>query len=91
MGGMVFDTGGTLIEWSSYFDVEAGVWRVGPALASGIVDNPEVVVLDNELYRTGGLNIFAPTTPATGGKLIRCRGCFSWPMFMPAIIGERMK
>ncbi len=91
MGGLVIDMGGVPVGWSAFFDVKAGVWMAGPDLVSGPVDFTDAVVLDNELYRTGGLNLLSPTTPVTGERLIRCSGCFSWPMFMPAIIGERVK
>jgi Kelch motif len=71
-----------------YYDVKNGVWRTGPPLAGGAASWTEAVVLGNELYQFGGDNNSADSS-AKGNKLVPCKGCFPWPMFLPAITNQK--
>jgi hypothetical protein len=71
---------------SWYYDVKDGIWRIGPLLAGGPASWTEAVVLNNELYQFGGDNADRDSS-AKGNKLIPCKSCFPWTMFIPATTG----
>ncbi len=70
---------------TGYYDVAAAAWFMGPQLAES-VSWTEAVVLNNEMYQLSG---YGPNNERSkkGNKLVPCKSCFPWTMFMPAITG----
>ncbi len=84
VGGDLED-GPAYMDTSMYYDVRAAVWLTGPQVGNGGIEETSVVVLDNVMYRMGGNADFGSS--AKGEELVPCKGCFSWPMFVPATTG----
>ncbi len=86
-GGAVTGCGeGCTTEKTWYYDPLLETWMTGPVLstpsaACGLVN------YNNELYKISGLNVDMTDSTGLSERLMICRACFPWPMFMPAIIG----
>ncbi len=79
------------IDWNDltakswYYDLQTSSWRTGPLLsqASGACG---AVNFENELFKISGYDSNWNTS-GVSERLKMCKGCFSWPMFMPATTG----
>jgi len=70
------------VDTTYYFDTETGSWVEGPLLASDASAYCEAVVLDNELYKTGGSNVDWDSS-TKGEKLVPEEECVSPPILRP--------